>query len=71
MKIISNIAFTRNRPLQLDAYLESVYAYFPSEIIQTHVVYEVELFDKEYQRLFRKYVDCMRKGFSLNGTVFF
>lgn len=59
MKMISNIVFTKNRPLQLDAYLESLYRHFPSELIRTYIVYKAELFDREYQQLFRKYADCI------------
>jgi len=33
MKTISNIVFTKNRPLQLDAYLESLYKFFSLELI--------------------------------------
>ncbi len=58
-KMISNIVFTKNRPLQLDAYLQSLYRYFPSEIIQTYIIYKMELFDEQYQQLFRKYADCI------------
>jgi len=57
-KLISNIVFTKNRPLQLDAYLESLYRYFPSELIQTYIIYKVELFDEQYMQLFRKYLAC-------------
>jgi hypothetical protein len=58
-KIISNVVFTKNRPLQLDAYLESLYRYYPQQLIQTYVIYKVELFDREYGQLFRKYPDCV------------
>lgn len=58
-KIISNIVFTKNRPLQLDAYLESLYNYFPSELIQTYILYKAELFEDEYKQLFRKYANCI------------
>lgn len=58
-KMISNIVFTKNRPMQLDAYLQSLYRYFPSELIRTYIIYKVELFDHEYQQLFRKYADCI------------
>lgn len=58
-KLITNIVFTKNRPLQLDAYLESLYRYFPAERIQTYVIYKPELFSKEYESLFRKYPDCI------------
>lgn len=57
--MISNIVFSKNRPLQLDAYLESLYKYFPPEFIRTYIIYKVELFDNEYELLFRKYPDCV------------
>ncbi len=59
MKIISNIVFTKNRPLQLDGYLESLYRHFPAELIQTYVLYKQELFAEQYQQLFSKYPDCL------------
>ncbi len=58
VKLISNIVFTKNRPLQLDAYLESLYRYFPAELIQTYIIYKVELFEQEYASLFHKFSDC-------------
>lgn len=58
-KVISNIVFTRNRPLQLEGYLESLYRYFPAKLFQTYVLYKVELFEEEYELLFRKYPDCV------------
>lgn len=57
--MISNIVFTKNRPLQLEAYLESLYRYFPRELIQTYIIYKLELFEEEYQQLFSKYADCI------------
>ena len=57
-KLISNIVFTKNRPLQLEGYLESLYRYFPAERIQTYIIYKPELFSKEYESLFKKYPDC-------------
>jgi len=57
--MISNIVFTKNRPLQLDAYLESLYRYFPPKIIQTYVIYKEELFGEQYDTLFRKFPDCI------------
>jgi len=57
-KLITNIVFTKNRPLQLDAYLESLYRYFPTERIQTHIIYKPELFSEQYESLFKKYPDC-------------
>lgn len=58
-KMISNIVFTKNRPLQLDAYLESLYRYFPSELIKTYILHKAELFDEEYDQLLREYSDCV------------
>jgi hypothetical protein len=58
-KKISNIVFTKNRPLQLDAYLESFYRYFPKELIQTYILYKPELFDEQYQQVFNRYADCI------------
>jgi len=58
-KAISNIVFTKNRPLQLDAYLESLSRYFPSDLIQTYVIYKEELFVEEYERLFEKFGECI------------
>ncbi len=59
MAMISNIVFTKNRPLQLDGYLRSLYRHFPSELIQTHIVYKADRFESEYDRLFRKFPDCL------------
>lgn len=58
-ELITNIVFTKNRPLQLDAYLESLYRYFPVEKIKTHIIYKPELFSEEYESLFKKYPDCV------------
>ena len=57
--MISNIVFTKNRPLQLEAYLESLYRYFPSDLIRTYILYKVELFSDEYEQLFNKFQDCV------------
>ena len=57
MKPVANIVFTKNRPLQLDAYLRSLYRFFPAELIQTHIVYKPEQFTSEYEQLFRKFPD--------------
>jgi len=59
IKLISNIVFTKNRPLQLDAYLESLYRYIPAGLIQTYIIYKQQLFDGQYQQLFRNYEDCI------------
>jgi len=58
-KMISNIVFTKNRPLQLDAYLESLYKHYPADLVQTYVIYKAELFGEEYEQLFRKFSDCI------------
>jgi len=57
-KMISNILFTKNRPLQLEGYLQSLYRHFPVELIQTYIIYKVELFRDEYESLFQKYSNC-------------
>ncbi len=43
----------------MDAYLESLYRYFPAERIQSHIIYKPELFSKEYESLFKKYPNCI------------
>ena len=57
--MISNIVFTKNRPLQLEAYLQSLYRYFPQGLIRTYIIYKVELFDEQYELLFRKFPECV------------
>lgn len=57
-KKISNIVFTKNRPLQLHGYLESLYKHFPSELFRTYILYKPELFHEEYKHLFSKYSKC-------------
>ncbi len=56
-KVITNIVFTKNRPLQLDGYLRSLYRYFPAELIATYVIYKQELFAEEYNYVFNQYKD--------------
>ena len=58
-KAISNVVFTRNRPLQLEAYLQSLYRHMPKEQIQTYILYKVDLFDEEYSGLFRRFPDAV------------
>jgi len=58
-KMISNIVFTKNRPLQLEGYLDSFYKHFPSELIQTYVLYKQQLFGQQYQQVFREHDNCM------------
>lgn len=57
--MISNIVFTRNRPLQLEAYLQSLYRHMPKEQIQTYILYKVDLFDEQYSELFEQFSDCI------------
>ena len=58
-KKISNIVFTKNRPLQLEGYLESLYKHLSCELIQTYILYKPELFDTEYRQVFSRYPDCI------------
>lgn len=58
-KLISNIVFTKNRPLQLEGYLDSLYKYFPAELIQTYILYKLELFGEQYEQVFHKFSDCV------------
>ena len=57
-KQITNIVFTKNRPLQLEGYLESLYRHFPQELFQTYIIYKPELFGEQYQQLFQKLPNC-------------
>ena len=58
-KFISNIVFTKNRPLQLDAYLESLYKHYPAEILHSYIIYKEDLFSEEYEQVFKKFSDCI------------
>lgn len=58
MKMISNIVFTKNRPLQLHGYLESLYRHFPADLIQTYILWKVELFTEQYEQLFKEFSGC-------------
>jgi hypothetical protein len=57
-KWISNIVFTKNRPLQLHGYLESLRRFLPAEAIQTYILCKSEFFDVEYETCFRSFPDC-------------
>ncbi len=48
-----------NRPLQLEAYLKSLYRHMPRELIQTYIIYKVDLFDEQYSELFKSFSDCI------------
>jgi hypothetical protein len=56
-KKISDIIFTRNRPLQLEAYLESLYRHISPEILKSYLIYKVERFDEQYSEVFDKFPD--------------
>jgi hypothetical protein len=43
----------------LEAYLQSLRRYFPSGLIQTHILHKAELFEEEYQQIFRSYASCV------------
>ncbi len=58
MKTISNIVFTKNRPLQLEGYLASLYKHFPADLIQTFVLWKQQLFTEQYQQLFEHFPSC-------------
>ena len=56
---ISNNVFTRNRPLQLEAYLESLYRHMPRAKIQTTIIYKMDLFREQYVDVFHRFSDCI------------
>lgn len=58
MKLTSNIVFTKNRPLQLHGYLESLYRYFPADLIQTYILWKVDHFTEQYEQLFSRFAGC-------------
>ncbi len=55
---ITNIVFTKNRPLQLEAYLRSLRRSIAPELLKTYVLQKVELFQDQYQQVFQQYPDC-------------
>jgi hypothetical protein len=55
---LTNIVFTRNRPLQLEGYLESFYRFMPVESTQTYILYKPDLFDEQYAEVFRRFGHC-------------
>jgi len=71
-KQISHIVFTRNRPLQLHGYLESLYRNIPASLVCTRILWKEEKFTEEYRHVFAAfphaevikerefYHDCMR-----------
>ncbi len=65
-ELIANVVFTKNRPLQLAGYLESLYRFLPREQMRTHILYKPELFEAEYESVFRRFENCrviMEKNF--------
>lgn len=58
-KMITNIVFTKNRPLQLEAYLESLYNSFARQLVQTYIIYKVEFFDEAYESVFQRFPECV------------
>jgi hypothetical protein len=55
---IAHIVFTKNRPLQLHGYLESLRRFLPSEVMQTYILYKPDLFGAEYETCFAAFPDC-------------
>jgi hypothetical protein len=55
---LTNIVFTRNRPLQLEGYLESFYRFMLSESVQTYILYKPDLFGEQYEEVFQKFDNC-------------
>jgi len=58
-KKITNIVFTKNRPLQLHGYLQGLYRSLPSELIQTYIIYKVEFFQQEYEEVFCEFPESI------------
>ncbi len=56
-RMLTNIVFTRNRPLQLHAYLASRDRHLPTARIETVVLYKVEKFAGEYEQVFAMFPD--------------
>lgn len=52
---ITNIVFSINRPMQLDAYLTSLYRCFNAKNFQTIVLWKPQKFTPEYEQLFAKF----------------
>jgi hypothetical protein len=57
-KPLTNIIFTRNRPLQLMGYLESFLRQMGPGLERVHVLYKQELFTPEYEQVFRAFPQC-------------
>ncbi|MBN1125601.1 MAG: hypothetical protein JXA82_11380 [Sedimentisphaerales bacterium] len=57
-KPLTNIIFTRNRPLQLAAYLESFLQSMGPAVHQVYIIYKEDLFDEEYTKVFSMFPQC-------------
>lgn len=57
--MISNIVFTKNRPLQLEAYLASLYRHLLEELIQTYILYKADRFSEQYAELLHRFSRCI------------
>jgi hypothetical protein len=55
---LTNIAFTRNRPLQLEGYLESFCRFAQKENMTTYILYKEDLFAAQYEVVFQKFNYC-------------
>ncbi|MEJ2701036.1 MAG: hypothetical protein P8Z79_01195 [Sedimentisphaerales bacterium] len=55
---LTNIVFTRNRPLQLEAYLRSFHRFYPEGAFNTIILHRVDLFGEQYEELFRTFRGC-------------
>ncbi len=57
-KPLTNIVFTRNRPLQLAGYLESFLRHMGSAVETIFILYKKDLFAAEYERVFQEFPQC-------------
>ena len=55
---ITNIVFTRNRPLQLEAYLESFLGHMGNAVGRVYILYKQDLFESEYEQVFKAFPQC-------------
>ena len=66
-KDITTIVFTKNRPLQLHGYLESIHRFLPVDKMKVYLLYKPELFEDEYEMCFASFPNC----FVVRETDFF
>jgi len=57
-KPLTNIVFTRNRPLQLAGYLESFLRHMGAAVERVYVLYKQDLFPAEYEQVFAAFPQC-------------